>query len=101
MMAMSKEAIASLDAYKHTFVNRLYKILCLQEENKDWKKYVRSLHIELKGLQEELYSVNYWALRAKVGELRFLGKEPEDFRATVFECIQLIGGMPNEPDTLS
>ena len=49
---------------------------------------------KLKGLEPS--SINYWPLIGKLNSLRFLNYEY--FRKTIFECMNLIGGLevPNE-----
>lgn len=85
----------TFEGYKNKLKGRLYGVLCEKEkENGDWEKFLNSILIELKGLEPS--SINYWPLMAKLNSLRFLNYEY--FRKTIFECMNLIGGLeiPNE-----
>lgn len=85
----------TFDGYKNKLKGRLYGVLCEKEkENGDWEKFLNSILIELKGLEPS--SINYWPLIGKLNSLRFLNYEY--FRKTIFECMNLIGGLevPNE-----
>lgn len=85
----------TFEGYKNKLKGRLYGVLCEKEkEGGDWEKFLNSILIELKGL--EPMSINYWPLIGKLNSLRFLNYEY--FRKTIFECMNLIGGLevPNE-----
>ena len=86
----------TFEGYKNKLKGRLYGVLCEKEkENGDWEKFLNSILIELKGLEPS--SINYWSLMAKLNSLRFLNYEY--FRKTIFECMNLIGGL-EVPDEL-
>ena len=84
----------TFNGYKDKLKNRLYGLLCEKEKNGDWEKFLDSIIIELQGLGPT--SINYWALQGKLQSLRYLSYPR--FRTTVFECMNLIGGLehPNE-----
>ena len=85
----------TFEGYKNKLKGRLYGVLCEKEkEGGDWEKFLNSILIELKGLEPT--SINYWPLIGKLNSLRFLNYEY--FRKTIFECMNLIGGLevPNE-----
>ena len=84
----------TFDGYKNKLKSRLYGVLCEKEKNGDWEKFLDSIIVELHGLKPT--SINYWALIAKLSSLRILNYDY--FRTTVFECMNLIGGLekPNE-----
>lgn len=85
----------TFEGYKNKLKGRLYGVLCEKEkEDGDWEKFLNSILIELKGLEPS--SINYWPLIGKLNSLRFLNYEY--FRKTIFECMNLIGGLevPNE-----
>lgn len=86
----------TFEGYKNKLKGRLYGVLCEKEkENGDWEKFLNSILIELKGLEPS--SINYWPLMGKLNSLRFLNYEY--FRKTIFECMNLIGGL-EVPDEL-
>ena len=75
------------DAYRNKLAGNLYGLLCERENKGKWEEYLDAIFVELIGLQNELDSINYWKLRAKVGSLRYLSFY--FFRKTIFECISL------------
>ena len=85
----------TFDAYKNKLKGRLYGLLCEREKNGEWEKFLESLIIELQGLKGN--SINWWPLMGKLYSLRFLSYE--FFRRTIFECMNLIGGL-EPPDEL-
>jgi len=82
------------DGYKNKLKSRLYGVLCEKEKGGEWEKFLDSILIELEGLGPN--SINYWSIIGKLHSLRHLNYEY--FRKTVFECMNLIGGLehPNE-----
>ncbi len=80
---------ATFEGYRNKLKGRLYGLLCEKEKNGDWKKFLDSICIELQGIGPT--SINYWALIGKLQSLRYLSYE--SFRTTVFEGINLIGGL--------
>ena len=83
------------DAYKNKLKGRLYGVLCEKEKNGEWEKFLDSIIIELEGLGAD--SINYWSLIGKLNSLRHLSYEY--FRKTIFECMNLMGGL-EKPDEL-
>jgi len=73
--------------YKNKLAGNLYGLLCEKENKGKWEEYLDSIYIELLGLEEELNSINYWKLRAKISSLHYLNYF--FFRKTIFECINL------------
>ena len=86
----------TFEGYKNKLKGRLYGLLCEKEKDGDWEKFLDSIIIELKGLGAN--SINYWALIGKLESLHYLSYEY--FRKTVFESMNLIGGL-SYPDELS
>lgn len=82
-------------SYKNKLKGRLYGLLCEKEKNGDWEKFLDSIIIELQGLGAN--SINYWALIGKLQSLHYLSYEY--FRKTIFESMNLIGGL-EIPDEL-
>jgi hypothetical protein len=75
-------------------VNRIFKIMCLQEENKDWKTYVINLNHELLGADNiYLNNVNFLALVHKIESLLLIDNH-EDFRRMIFESISIAKSIP-------
>ena len=85
----------TFDGYKNKLKGRLYGVLCEREKNGDWEKFLNSIIIELEGLGAN--SINFWPLIGKLSSLRHLSYE--HFRTTIFECMNLIGGL-EVPDEL-
>ena len=90
----SQIAKITFDGYKNKLKGRLYGLLCEREKDGEWRKFLDSIILELQGLGAN--SINWWPLMGKLHMLPFLSYEY--FRKTIFECMNLIGGldMPNE-----
>lgn len=82
----------TFDGYKDKLKGRLYGLLCEREKNGEWEKFLENITIELMGY--ECQSINYWTLRGKLGALKFLTYP--FFRKTIFECINLVGGLKDD-----
>lgn len=84
----------TFEGYKSKLKGRLYGLLCEREKDGEWEKFLESLFIELSGLGAN--SINWWPLIGKVSMLKYMSYEY--FRKTIFECINLVGGLekPNE-----
>ena len=86
----------TFDGYRNKLKGRLYGLLCEKEKNGEWEKFLDSILIELKGLGSN--SINWWPLIGKLSSLRYLSYDY--FRKTVFECMNLVGGL-EVPDDVS
>lgn len=86
----------TFEGYRNKLKGRLYGLLCEKEKNGEWEKFLDSIIIELKGLGSN--SINWWPLIGKLSSLRYLSYDY--FRKTVFECMNLVGGL-EAPDELS
>ena len=86
----------TFDGYRNKLKGRLYGLLCEKEKNGEWEKFLDSILIELKGLGSN--SINWWPLIGKLSSLRYLSYDY--FRKTVFECMNLVGGL-EAPDDVS
>ena len=74
--------------YLNKLKNIIYGLLCEQEKNGEWEKFLDSILCELLGFDEHKKTINYYILLSKLNSLRFL--RYEYFRKTLFECIGLI-----------
>ena len=74
--------------YLNKLKNKIYGLLCEQEKNGEWEKFLDSIICELIGFDESQKTINYYILLSKLSSLRFL--RYEYFRKTIFECIGLI-----------
>ena len=74
--------------YLNKLKNKIYGLLCEQEKNGEWEKFLDSIICELIGFDESQKTINYYILLSKLSSLRFL--RHEYFRKTIFECIGLI-----------
>ncbi len=77
------------EIYQSFLVKNVFKILPLKEENKDWKKYLDGLLIELNGMNLLLTEVNLMSVIGKLEGLRTI-EDHELFRKVIFDCIDLI-----------
>ena len=71
-------------------------MLCEREKDGEWEKFLDSILVELIGLGAD--SINWWPLIGKLHMLKYLSYEY--FRKTIFECINLVGGL-EKPSELS
>lgn len=92
---MLSDAEITFDGYKNKLKGRLYGLLCEKEKDGEWEKFLDSIIIELMGIGPT--SINYWPLMGKLNSLKYLAYEY--FRKTIFECMNLIGGL-DVPDEL-
>ena len=74
--------------YLNKLKNKIYGLLCEQEKNGEWEKFLDSILCELLGFKKNKKTINYYILLSKLNSLRFL--RYEYFRKTIFECIGLI-----------
>lgn len=74
--------------YLNKLKNKIYGLLCEQEKDGEWEKFLDSIICELLGFSEDRKTINYYILLSKLSSLRFL--RYEYFRKTIFECIGLI-----------
>lgn len=84
---MNEISVQTFSGYKNKLAGSLYGLLCEKENKGKWEEFLDAIYVELLGLEEELNSINYWKLRAKIGSLRYLNYY--FFRKTIFECINL------------
>lgn len=73
------------EEYKKRLRNKLYGVLCEREKNREWKKFLDSIIIELMGIDESCKGVWFYVLLYKLNSCRFL--EYEYFRSTILECM--------------
>jgi len=83
----------TFEGYRDKLKGRLFGVLCEREKNGEWEKFLDSIINELRGLQGN--SINWWPLMGKLYSLRYLSYEY--FRKTIFECMNLVGGL-EEPE---
>ena len=76
------------EACNNKLKSKLFGLLCEREKGRDWEKFLDSILIELMGYSEEEKSINYYILFHKLSSLKFL--RYEYFRATIFDCMELI-----------
>jgi len=88
---MHNDSKEYFNAYKNKLSGNLYGLLCERENKGKWEEYLDSIYVEFMGLEDELASINYWKLRAKIGSLRYLNYYY--FRKTIFECIGLTNSL--------
>jgi len=84
------------DYCKKYLIGKIYKILPLQEENKDWNTYLHNLNCELVGANE-IFLNNYpfLSLVNKLEGLHSVTKY-EEFRSIILDCIQMAKNLPEK-----
>ena len=94
-MAQLNFTSGTFNGWKQRMRGRIYGVLCEREKNGEWKKFLDNIVLELLGWQENLDSINYWALLGKLQAARKM-IEYEDFRSLIFECINMMEGVNHE-----
>lgn len=87
----------TFDGYKNKLKGRLYGLLCEKEKDGEWQKFLDTIIIEVMGLKGD--SINWWSLIGKLHSLYFLSYDY--FRKTIFECMNLVGGLEVSDEQLS
>lgn len=78
-------------AYGDKLKGKLFGLLKEREKRGEWESFLETIEIELLGLEEQLASIQYYALRAKIQSLKYL--RYSYFRKTIFDCMNLIDGI--------
>ena len=78
-----------LEGYNNRLKSKLFGLLCEYEKGRDWNKFLDSIIIELEGIPEPVRAINYYVLLFKISSLRYLNYDY--FRATIFDCMSLLG----------
>jgi len=77
---------SSLVAYCKEQKNRFYELLCLREENKNWKNFLTSKLLEYSGKHKYFKGkINYLSIVAKSEELYSM--DYDNYRKTIFEIM--------------
>jgi hypothetical protein len=74
--------------YKTRLKNRLFGLLCEYEKEREWRKYLDAILIELHGFAPEEQTSAYLHLVHNLSACRFLSYE--FFRSTIFDCMSLV-----------
>ena len=76
------------EEYREKLKSRLFGLLCEYEKQREWRKYLDAVLIELHGFNEEEKSAVYYHLIHNLSSCRYLSYEY--FRSTIFDCMNLI-----------
>ena len=79
----------TFEGYRDKLKGRIYGVLCEKEKNGEWERFLETIILELYGLKGN--SINWWALIGKLSVLKYMSYEY--FRKTIFDCINLAGGL--------
>lgn len=74
--------------YKQRLKNRLFGLLCEFEKQREWRKFLDTILIELLGFPVENQNGTYLHLVVNLTACRYLSYEY--FRSTVFDCMNLV-----------
>lgn len=75
--------------YKNKLTNRLFGLLCEYEKEREWRKFLDTIMIELMGFEEEDRNAAYYHLVHNLNSCRYLSYDY--FRSTIFDCMNLVG----------
>ena len=84
----SDDVKAPTRAYNIRLKNKLYSLLCLYEEKKEWMPLLDKIIIELMGFPEEYKDIYYYILMTNLSALKILNYE--NFRKTIFTCMSIL-----------
>lgn len=80
-----------LEVYKEQSVKKIYKILPLKDEEKDWDSYLEGLLIEFSGFDNLVSEISFLSLISKLeGLFNVPIDNPRLFRKIVFDSIDLV-----------
>lgn len=74
--------------YKTKLKNKLFGLLCEYEKEREWKKFLDSIIIELSGFPDEEKNAVYYHIIYNLTACRYLSYEY--FRGTIFDCMNLV-----------
>lgn len=74
--------------YKNKLTNRLFGLLCEYEKDREWRKFLDTITIELMGFSEEDKNAAYYHLVHNLASCRYLSYDY--FRSTIFDCMNLV-----------
>lgn len=87
--------------YLNFLVGKIYKILCMREENSDTlSKYMQSLQRELAGNQKLIvalrYDSDFLSLMSKIEFLVYNEADLPTYKKDIFDCISLVKRMQSK-----
>lgn len=79
------------------FINQCYKILCYREEGKEWGKPLKTIMLEITGLQRLTEEESFLELLSKLESLFTLTGEDDffNFRRVTFDCLGILTEVKN------
>lgn len=85
------ESIVTLEEYKSKLIGKIYKLLPLREEKKDWQSYLDGLLIELIGAND-LFADSYelGIVLANLNGLRITNTAFHLYRKIVLDSISIV-----------
>ena len=91
MDKFSIESIITLEEYKRKLVGKIYRLLPLREEKKDWQSYLDGLLIELIGAKD-LFADSYelGIVLANLNGLRITNTAFHLYRKIVLDSISIV-----------
>ena len=86
----NKETVESIqEGYDNKLKSMLFGLLNEYEKDRNWEEFLDSILIELMGVPEEEWTINYLRLWRKVSALRYL--RHKYFRKNIFDAMSLVG----------
>ena len=70
--------------------NQLWKLIPMREHEEDWQKQLKTVIIEIVGLNEMFMGPSFIQLLSKLEGLLLEETDFDFYRKTVFECISLL-----------
>lgn len=87
---MSKKISESIqEGYNNKLKSMLFGLLNEYEKDGEWENFLDSILIELMGVPEEEWTINYLRLWRKISALKYL--RHKYFRKDIFDAMNLVG----------
>lgn len=81
----------NIETYINRLTNQLWKLIPMRENEEDWKKHLRTVILEIVGLNEIFQNNEHLLeLLSKLEGLYVEETVFEEYRTTVFKCITLL-----------
>lgn len=72
--------------------NQLWKLIPMRENEEDWQKQIETVIVEITGMNEIFLKINLLPLLSKLEGIKLVDLNFDNYRKTVFECINLLRG---------
>lgn len=79
-----------MEAYREQLVKKVFILLPLRDEGKEWEVYLEGLLVELAGMEDIIADASFASLAAKLQGLFSIKDNPKLFRKVVLDSVPLV-----------